>query len=54
VDGLPTSFLVDRNGRVLGRVEGEADWDSPKMLAVIDPLLHEAAVVKTSFPAAHH
>ena len=23
VDGLPTSFLIDRQGRVLGRVEGE-------------------------------
>ena len=28
VDGLPTSFLIDRRGRVIGRVEGEAEWDS--------------------------
>ena len=53
VDGLPTSFLIDRQGRVLGRVEGEADWDSPKMLAIIDPLLPEDEVIKTSFPQAH-
>ena len=52
VDGLPTSFLIDRQGRVLGRVEGEAEWDSPKMLAVIDPLLSEDEVIKTSFPQA--
>jgi thiol-disulfide isomerase/thioredoxin len=39
VTGLPTSFLIDRQGRVLGRVEGGADWDSPKMLGVIEPLL---------------
>jgi thiol-disulfide isomerase/thioredoxin len=52
VDGLPTSFLIDRNGRVLGRVEGEADWDSPRMLAIIDPLLSEGGVVKTSFRSA--
>ncbi len=50
VDGLPTSFLIDRQGRVLGRVEGEAEWDSPKMLAIIDPLLSEDEVIKTSFP----
>lgn len=53
VDGLPTSFLIDRQGRVLGRVEGEADWDSPKMLAIINPLLPENEVIKTSLPQAH-
>ena len=52
VDGLPTSFLIDRQGRVLGRVEGEAEWDSPKMLAIIDPLLSQDEVIKTSFPRA--
>ncbi len=50
VDGLPSSFLIDRNGRVLGRVVGEAKWDSPKMLAIIDPLLSESDIVKTAFP----
>jgi thiol-disulfide isomerase/thioredoxin len=53
VDGLPTSFLIDRQGRVLGRVEGEAEWDSPKMLAIIEPLLTQDDIVKTSFPQAH-
>ncbi len=52
VDGLPTSFLIDRQGRVLGRVEGEAEWDSPKMQAIINPLLIEDEVIKTSFPRA--
>jgi len=50
VDGLPTSILIDRRGRVLGRVEGEAMWDSPKMLAIIEPLLAKDDIVKTSFP----
>ena len=26
VRGLPTSFLIDRNGRIVGRVEGTAEW----------------------------
>jgi thiol-disulfide isomerase/thioredoxin len=52
VDGLPTSFLIDRQGRILGRVDGEAEWDSPKMLAILDPLLSEEEVIKTSFPQA--
>jgi thiol-disulfide isomerase/thioredoxin len=53
VDGLPTSFLIDRHGRVLGRVEGEAKWDSSNMLAVIEPLLVSGDIAKTSSPQAH-
>lgn len=48
VQGLPTSFVIDRDGKVLGRVEGAAEWDSPKLLGVLDPLLPADGVVKTS------
>jgi thiol-disulfide isomerase/thioredoxin len=48
VRGLPTSFLIDHDGKVLGRVEGAADWDSPKMLAVIEPFASGSGVVKAS------
>jgi thiol-disulfide isomerase/thioredoxin len=50
VDGLPTSFLIDREGKLQGRVEGEAEWDSPKMLAVIARFLPDEDIVKTAFP----
>ena len=46
--GLPTSFLIDREGKVLGRVEGAAEWDSPKILGVLEPLLSGGGVVKAS------
>ena len=46
--GLPTSFLIDREGKVLGRVEGAAEWDSPKILSVLEPLLSGEGVVKAS------
>lgn len=39
VRGLPTTIVIDGQGQVLGRVEGAAEWDSPKMLAIIAPLL---------------
>lgn len=39
VRGLPTSIVVDAGGRVVGRVEGAADWDSATMMAVLKPLL---------------
>ena len=50
--GLPTSFLIDREGKVLGRVEGAAEWDSPKILGVLEPLLSSDGVVKASSPWA--
>jgi thiol-disulfide isomerase/thioredoxin len=53
VDGLPTSILIDRKGQIVGRVEGEADWTSPKLLAVIQPLVAAGNLVKTAFPGAH-
>jgi thiol-disulfide isomerase/thioredoxin len=46
--GLPTSFLIDREGKVLGRVEGAAEWDSPKILGVLEPLFSDDGVVKAS------
>jgi thiol-disulfide isomerase/thioredoxin len=46
--GLPSSFLIDREGKVLGRVEGAAEWDSPKILGVLEPLLSGNGVVKAS------
>jgi len=32
---LPTSILVDPAGRELGRLEGDADWDTPEGLALM-------------------
>jgi len=34
--GVPTTLLIDANGHLLGRFEGEAEWDSPEAKAVID------------------
>jgi len=48
VRGLPTSIVIDRDGKVVGRVEGGAEWDSPKILAVLEPLLDDDGVVKAS------
>jgi thiol-disulfide isomerase/thioredoxin len=32
---LPTSILVDTQGREVGRLEGEADWDKPEAIALV-------------------
>ncbi len=33
--GIPSTLLVDREGRELGRLVGPAEWDAPEMLAFI-------------------
>lgn len=35
VNVLPTSILIDAEGRELGRIEGEAEWDKPEALALM-------------------
>jgi thiol-disulfide isomerase/thioredoxin len=35
VSGMPTSLLIDREGRELGRVIGSAPWDDAEMVARI-------------------
>jgi thiol-disulfide isomerase/thioredoxin len=52
VRGLPTSIVLDRDGRVVGTVEGAAEWDSAKILAILEPLLGGDAVVKSSLRRA--
>lgn len=33
--GLPTTLLIDRAGREIGRLVGPAEWDAPEMIAFI-------------------
>jgi thiol-disulfide isomerase/thioredoxin len=37
--GLPTTVIVDRQGREKARVEGDAAWDAPEFLAAIRRLV---------------
>ncbi|WP_247893981.1 TlpA family protein disulfide reductase [Azospirillum endophyticum] len=37
--GLPTTVLVDPEGRELGRVEGAVEWDSPEVVAFLRQFL---------------
>ena len=52
VQGLPTSFLIDRQGRVLGRVEGGAEWDAPKLLEVLKSFLGDDEIIKAALHKA--
>jgi thiol-disulfide isomerase/thioredoxin len=52
VQGLPTSILIDRKGRVLGRVEGAAEWDAPKLLEVLKSFLGGDEIIKAALHKA--
>lgn len=36
---IPTSFLIDKNGSILIKKQGAADWSSSKMKTLLDKLL---------------
>ena len=37
--GTPTSYLIDRQGRLLGRIVGARPWDSPAARSLLLDLL---------------
>lgn len=43
ISGIPTTLMIDREGREIGRKIGPADWDSPDMVALIENRLQPRA-----------
>ena len=41
--GIPVSFLIDRNGRIVERIRGSIDWESPERIASIRQLIGPSA-----------
>jgi thiol-disulfide isomerase/thioredoxin len=46
--GLPTTILLDRDGRELGRLEGPAKWDSPEAAAFLQHFIDPKSPPKGS------
>jgi len=44
--GLPVTVILDREGREIARVQGEAEWDSPEVKAIL------ARIVEMTRPEA--
>lgn len=44
--GLPTTVLIDADGRLVARLEGMADWDSPAIAAQIRRLAGSKAAAR--------
>ena len=41
VVGLPTTLLIDRAGREIGKIVGPAEWDAPEMVGFLTPIIAE-------------
>jgi hypothetical protein len=41
VSVLPTSFLLDTEGRIRYRVQGDFEWDSEDVITLIEGLINE-------------
>ena len=41
VQGMPATLIIDKQGRAVARLDGEATWDTPEVKALIDKLLAE-------------
>ena len=53
VRGLPTSYLIDADGRIIGAAIGGRDWSSTEAKALIASLLREA-LTHTDDPSQAH
>ncbi|MGC8529265.1 MAG: TlpA family protein disulfide reductase [Leptospirillia bacterium] len=43
VHALPQSFLIDRQGKIVSRVEGQVDWTNPEVVRYLKSFLEKKA-----------
>jgi thiol-disulfide isomerase/thioredoxin len=51
INGVPTSFLINRQGHVVGSLEGATQWDTPEALALLRFYLVKPASQSLTSPA---
>jgi len=39
IEAIPTTYIIDREGKIVGRVIGSITWDAQKVITAIDALL---------------
>jgi len=39
IQAIPATFILDREGRIIARIAGSIEWDTPRMTAAFDALL---------------
>lgn len=51
IQGMPTTLVVDRQGREVARVVGEADWSTPRMIRYLRGLIESGPTKNVSGPS---
>ena len=41
VKGIPTTFIIDKKGRMIGKASGPRNWKSPEVIALLNLLIEE-------------
>ena len=41
VSNMPTSFLIDRNGKIISRIVGTEEWTSPEAIQLVEEILSQ-------------
>ena len=39
ITSIPTTYIIDKDGKIIGRVVGSIHWDTPQVFALFDALL---------------
>ena len=45
INQIPTTFILDKKGRIIGKTLGPREWDSPKSIALFEHLTNRRAPV---------
>jgi hypothetical protein len=50
VPGVPTTFLIEQQGREVARKMGAAEWDGPEMVSLIERTIRGQPASNTGEP----
>ena len=39
IEAIPTSYIIDREGKIIAKITGSIHWDTPRIIAAFDALL---------------
>jgi len=48
IRAIPTTYIIDKTGRIIGLVSGPREWDSKAAIALFENLMDKDAVVATT------
>jgi peroxiredoxin len=41
INKIPTTLIIDKNGKMIGRIIGPRNWSSPEFFSLIDQMLQD-------------